>query len=81
MINHVYPDAEFDGKVDGYVAVLARKSASAAALTKSLLYRIDGMTFESALEAGVQTNALARMTGDARRGFEQFATRKNNAAG
>jgi methylglutaconyl-CoA hydratase len=76
MVNHVYPDAEFDDRVEEYAVVLARKSASAAALTKGLLYNIDGMAFESALEAGVQTNALARMTDDARRGFEQFVTRK-----
>jgi methylglutaconyl-CoA hydratase len=76
LVNHVYADAEFDHKVEEYAIALARKSASAFALTKSLLYRIDGMAFESALEAGVQTNALARMTDDARRGFEQFVTRK-----
>jgi methylglutaconyl-CoA hydratase len=76
LVNHVYPDAEFDDKVEEYVAVLAAKSASAAALTKGLLYYIDGMGFESAIEAGIQTNALARMTEDARRGFEQFVTRK-----
>jgi methylglutaconyl-CoA hydratase len=77
MINHVYPDAEFDDKVEEYVAALAGKSESAVALTKSLLYYIDGMTFEAAVEAGIQTNALARMTPDARRGFEQFVQKKN----
>jgi len=76
LVNHVYADAEFDDKVEEYVAVLARKSSSAIALTKSLLYTMDGMAFESAIELGIQTNALARMTEDARRGFEKFVTRK-----
>lgn len=76
MINHVYPDAEFDDRVEEYVAALAGKSGTAVSLTKSLLYYIDGMTFESAVQAGVQTNALARMTPDARRGFEQFVQKK-----
>ena len=76
MINHVYVDAEFDDRVEEYVAALASKSASAVSLTKSLLYYIDGMTFESAIAAGVQTNAMARMTPDARDGLERFLQRK-----
>jgi methylglutaconyl-CoA hydratase len=76
LVNRVYPDAEFDDQVEEYVAALASKSASAAMLTKSLLYQMDGMAYESAIEAAIQTNALARMTEDARRGFEKFVTRK-----
>ena len=40
------------------------------ALTKDLLYHIDGMSFETAIHAGLYGNALARMTEAARRGFE-----------
>jgi methylglutaconyl-CoA hydratase len=76
MVNHVYADSEFDDRVEDYVAALAGKSQSAVSLTKSLLYYIDGMTFETAIQAGVQANALARMTPDARRGFEQFVRKK-----
>jgi methylglutaconyl-CoA hydratase len=72
LINRVYPDAEFEGKAEAYLAALAAKSASAVALSKNLLYHMDGMTFDSALEAGVHGNALARMTEDARRGIERF---------
>ncbi len=50
MINRVYPDAEFDARVEDYVTALASKSASAVTLSKSLLYHMDGMTFESAIE-------------------------------
>ena len=73
LINRVYPDAEFNSLLEEYVTALASKSGSAVALTKNLLYHMDGMTFDSALEAGVHANALARMTEDARRGIEHFS--------
>jgi methylglutaconyl-CoA hydratase len=68
----VYPDAEFDARAEDYVAALASKSTSAVTLSKNLLYHMDGMTFDAAIEAGVHGNALARMTEDARRGIERF---------
>jgi methylglutaconyl-CoA hydratase len=73
MINRVYPDAEFEAHVEQYLAALASKPASAVTLSKNLLYHMDGMTFEAAIEAGVHANALARMTEDARRGIQRFA--------
>jgi methylglutaconyl-CoA hydratase len=76
LINRVYPDAEFDARVNEYAASLAAKSASAISLSKNLLYHMDSMTFESAIEAGVHGNAIARMTEDARRGIEKFAKKK-----
>ncbi len=72
MINRVYADSAFDAEVESYAMQLAARSSSALALTKSLLYQIDAISFEAALSAGVQTNALARMTDDCRRGVEQF---------
>jgi len=72
IINHVYPDAAFDTEVESYVAKLATRSASALTLTKSLLYQMDGLPFEAALSAGVQTNVLARLTDDFRSGVEHF---------
>jgi methylglutaconyl-CoA hydratase len=76
MLTRVYPDADFDTSVAAYVAALASKSASAMGLTKKLFYAIDGMSFDAALDAGTQVNAIARTTADARRGFEQFGRRK-----
>ena len=72
LINRVYPDGEFEARAGEYLAALASKSASAITLSKNLLYHMDGMTFEAAIEAGVHANALARMTEDARRGIERF---------
>jgi methylglutaconyl-CoA hydratase len=75
MINRVYPDAEFDASSKAYIAALASKSQSALTLSKNLLYHMDGMTFDAAIEAGVHANALAHMTADARRGIERFVKR------
>lgn len=72
MINRVFPDDSFEAEAESYVAGLAQKSASALSLSKNLLYHMDAMSFESALEAGVQLNAITRMTADCRRGVERF---------
>ena len=72
LINRVFPDSEFDARVNEYAASLAAKSASAISLSKNLLYHMDGMSFDAAIEAGIHSNALARMTDDARRGIERF---------
>lgn len=76
LINRVFADAEFEEQVEQYVQAIASKPASAVALTKNLLYHIDGMTFDAAIEAGAHANALARMTDEARRGIERFAKKK-----
>ncbi len=76
MITRVVPDADLDAGVEAYAAALVAKSATAIGLTKELLYAIDGMSFEAALEAGAEMNALARMTEDARQGFARFLKHK-----
>ncbi|MEK6321852.1 MAG: enoyl-CoA hydratase/isomerase family protein [Acidobacteriota bacterium] len=72
MINRVFADDQFESAVEGYVAQMATKSSSAVSLAKSLLYHMDGMTFETAIEAGIQLNAITRMTDDCKRGVERF---------
>jgi methylglutaconyl-CoA hydratase len=72
LVHRVYADENFTVEANAYAARLARKSASAITLSKRLLYNMDSMSFEAALQAGVDTNALARMTEDCRRGIERF---------
>jgi methylglutaconyl-CoA hydratase len=72
MINRVFSDDQFESSVEGYVAQMAAKSASAVSLAKDLLYHMDGMTFETAIEAGIQLNAITRMTEDCKSGVERF---------
>lgn len=72
MVTRTLSDETFDLEVDAYAGKLASKSAAAVALSKQLLYHMDGMGFETALRAGVQMNAIARATADFRAGIEKF---------
>jgi methylglutaconyl-CoA hydratase len=72
LINRVFPDSEFEARVNEYATSLASKSASAISLSKNLLYHMDSMSFDASIEAGVHGNALARMTEDARAGIAKF---------
>jgi methylglutaconyl-CoA hydratase len=75
LVNHVFDDEEFETKVEHYVADFERVSRSAVMLTKRLLYQMDGLTFDAALEAGVEVNTIARMTEDCRAGVARFLTK------
>ena len=72
LVNHVYEDDTFENEVEAYVAGFAKVSRSAVMLSKRLLYHMDGMTFDAALQAGVDVNAIARMTEDCRKGITGF---------
>ncbi|HLJ25240.1 MAG TPA: enoyl-CoA hydratase/isomerase family protein [Candidatus Angelobacter sp.] len=72
MAHRVYADEKFTTEANAYAAMLAAKSASALMLSKRLLYNMDSMSFEAALEAGVEINAIARMTEDCQRGIARF---------
>jgi methylglutaconyl-CoA hydratase len=76
LVNHVYDDDSFETKVERYVADFERVSRSAVMLTKRLLYQIDGLTFDAALEAGAEINALARMTDDCQAGVARFLSKQ-----
>lgn len=72
LINHVFEEDEFDARVEEYTASFEKMSRSAIALSKHLLYHIDGMTFDAALQSGADLNALARMTEDCQAGIARF---------
>src|SRR6185436_13385930 len=69
LVNQVFADDAFDADVTSYVAAFEKMSKSAVALTKSLLYQIDGLGFAEALETGVDVNVIARMTDDCQQGI------------
>src|SRR5215210_100053 len=52
LINQVFDEDDFEASVDAYMAVFEKMSRSAIALSKRLLYHIDGMTFAAALQSG-----------------------------
>ncbi|HLL77575.1 MAG TPA: enoyl-CoA hydratase-related protein, partial [Pyrinomonadaceae bacterium] len=72
LVNRVFDDESFETEVEAYVQSFERASRSAVSLTKRLLYQMDGMGFDDALEAGVDVNAIARMTDDCREGVARF---------
>lgn len=72
LVNHVFDDATFETEVEAYVAGFEKSSRSAVMLTKRLLYHMDGMTFDAALQSGADLNAVARMTEDCRQGIAKF---------
>lgn len=72
LVNQVFDDGNFEAEVSAYARGFEQMSTSAVALTKALLYQIDGMAFGDALETGVDANVIARMTEDCQKGIAQF---------
>jgi methylglutaconyl-CoA hydratase len=75
LVNRVFADESFDDEVTNYIAEFQKMSRSAVALTKTLLYQMDGMAFAEALETGVDVNIIARMTRDCQEGIARFLQR------
>ena len=72
LVNRVFSDETFDIDVEAYASKLAAKPPAAIKLAKNLLYHMDALPFEAAIESGVHLNAIARMTDDCKRGIERF---------
>lgn len=72
LVNQIFDDAAFEVEVEKYVAGFEKASRSAVMLSKRLLYHMDGMTFDAALQSGVDVNAIARMTEDCQKGIARF---------
>jgi len=72
IVNRVFDDETFESQVEAYAAEFEKISRSAVSLSKRLLYHMDSMTFDAALEAGVDVNTIARMTDDCQQGIKRF---------
>ncbi|MDQ3088901.1 MAG: enoyl-CoA hydratase-related protein [Acidobacteriota bacterium] len=72
LINRVFADETFEDEVKDYVADYTRVSRSAVVLSKRLLYQMDSMPFEAALQSGADINTIARMTEDCQNGITKF---------
>ncbi|HRH40550.1 MAG TPA: enoyl-CoA hydratase/isomerase family protein [Pyrinomonadaceae bacterium] len=72
LINEIFDDETFEENVKSYVSGYQKLSRSAVILSKRLLYQMDGMNFETALQSGVDVNAIARMTDDCQKGIARF---------
>src|SRR6266496_2483951 len=69
LINRVFEEGDFESEVETYTRRFEKLSRSAVSLSKGLFYRTDSMVFEDALSAGVDINAIARMTEDCKKGI------------
>jgi methylglutaconyl-CoA hydratase len=76
LVHHVYAADEFEDRARDFVEELASRSSSAMALSKRLLYQTERHSFEAAIRAGAELNALARMTEDYREGVRSFVDEK-----
>ena len=72
LINHVVSDDTFEEEVTRYAAVYETVSRSAVVMSKKLLYAMDSLRFDDALEAGAEANAEARMSEDCKKGIAKF---------
>src|SRR6266404_9163777 len=72
LVNRVLDDEAFADELDVFAHQFEGVSSSAVSLSKRLFYETDAMTFKDALECGVDTNVIARMAEDCRKGIERF---------
>jgi methylglutaconyl-CoA hydratase len=72
LINHVFSDETFEEEISKFANEYTKVSRSAVILSKKLLYQMDGMTFETALEVGAEVNTIARLTEDCQKGVAKF---------
>ena len=72
LVNQVFSENNFEAEVSGYTTQFEKVSRSAVALTKQLLYQVDGMAFDEALKTGADVNVIARLTKDCQKGVASF---------
>ena len=78
LVNEVFPDESFADDVQSYVSEFERLSRSAVALTKTLLYQMDGLSFSAALQTGADVNVIARLTRDCQERVTRFLNRSRS---
>jgi methylglutaconyl-CoA hydratase len=75
LVNQVLADETFVADVASYAKKFEGLSKQAIALTKGLLYQIDGLAFVESLETGADVNVIARMSEDCQKGIAKFLRR------
>lgn len=75
LVTRTFPAGGFEEAVQGYLTDLARRPGSALALSKRLLYGLDGMSFDEGIARGAEVNAVARLTEACREGVRRFLER------
>lgn len=78
LVSRVLPEVTYEDNVSGVLTGLARSSATSLALTKWLLYKLDSLSFEDGIAAGVVTNVEARSTEEFRANLRQMRDGQGN---
>jgi methylglutaconyl-CoA hydratase len=73
LVSRVVPAATFDEDINATLEQISQSPATSLALTKWLLHKLDSLSFEDGIAAGVVTNVEARATDDFRTGLRRFA--------
>ena len=71
LVSRVVPVATFDADIDATLAQVSQSPTTTLALTKWLLYKLDALSFEDGIAAGVVTTVEARGTDDFRAGLRR----------
>ena len=77
LVSRVVPAATYDEEVDATLQQISRAPTTALALTKWLFYKLDSLSFEDGIAAGVVTNVEARSTEDFKKGVRRFTERRS----
>jgi methylglutaconyl-CoA hydratase len=72
LVNRIFPQEGFDDAIIEYASLYSKLSSAAVRLTKSLLYRMDNVSFDDSIAIGSKVNAEARMTEDCQKGIARF---------
>ncbi len=72
LVNRISADADFEEEIFEFISIYENVSRSAVIMSKELLYRMDGVSFDDAIRAGAEANAKARMTDDCKDGISKF---------
>src|SRR5258708_36456187 len=79
LVNRVLDDEAFDDELDVFAHQFERVSSSAVSLSKRLFYEGDAMNFKDALECGVDTNVIARLSKDCQGGVSRFLNKEKKS--
>jgi methylglutaconyl-CoA hydratase len=77
LVSRVVPAATFDDEVQATLDQISRAPTTALALTKWLFYKLDSLSFDDGIAAGVVTNVEARSTDDFRQAVRRFTERRS----
>jgi methylglutaconyl-CoA hydratase len=76
LVNRVLDEGGFEQVARAHAREIAARSPSAIRLIKRLLYGMDGLSFEAAIERGAEVNVLARSAPETLDGVRAFLQKR-----